>query len=301
MTIRLLKTFIAVASHGTLAAAAREVGLTQAAVSIQMRGLEEHLHAKLFDRTGRAVALSAAGRDLVPRAREVVALYDNLAVGASDKGVGGLLTLGAIAPTFLHLLPDALLELRSRHPAVVVRVVTGVSSELTAKVERGDIDAALVAEPPGRLSRTLSWQPVFAEPLVLLTPRDLEVKALRETLAETPFIGINKIAWTGRLIQSLLRRHRVRVNEVMELDSIETIRGMVARGFGVSILPLHPSRWGEDPRVNVALLEPQASRSIGVIELEAHARMQLTSALRACLKGERKTKTPKVRRLSFHD
>lgn len=299
MSIRLLKTFIAVADHGTLAAAAHEVGLTQAAVSIQMRSLEAELRVKLFDRTRRAVALSAAGRDLVPRAREVVALYENLAVGARSGEVGGLLTLGAIAPTFVQLLPDALLELRRKHPAIVVRVVTGVSSELTVKVERGELDAALVAEAPGRLPPNLSWQPVFAEPLVLLTPRRLEVTSLRETLAKAPFIGINKLAWTGRLIQSLLRRHRVRVNEEMELDSIETIRGMVARGFGVSIIPLHPSRWREDPRVEVALLEPQASRSIGLVEREAHARAQLTSALRSCLQQDLRTKAPRVRRLSF--
>lgn len=301
MSIRLLKTFLAVARHGTLALAAQEIGLTQAAVSIQIHALEDTLRTQLFDRSRRSAKLNTAGRELVARAHEVVTLYENMALGLKGGQIGGLLTLGASPPTLLWLLPDALLQLQQRYPAVAVRVTTGLSSELTLKVERGELDAALIAQPPFRLPHHLSWESILAEPLVLLTPGKVKVTALRRTLTEFPFIGINKQSWTGRLVQATLRRHHIAVDEVMELDSLETIKGMVARGFGVSILPLHPSQWLEDKRVKIALLTPPTVRAIGLLQRAGNARAQAIVALRACLREQAVTTRTSARKLSLSD
>src|SRR5687767_6544206 len=118
MSIRLFKTFLAVAKHGTMVLAAQEIGLTQAAVSMQIHALEDRLRTKLFDRSRRSAKLNTAGRELVPRAQEIVTLYEDLALGVKSGKVGGLLTLGATPPTFGWLLPDALLELQHKYPAV---------------------------------------------------------------------------------------------------------------------------------------------------------------------------------------
>ncbi|MGL6157267.1 MAG: LysR family transcriptional regulator, partial [Ralstonia mannitolilytica] len=75
-TIRFLRTFVAVARHGSFAAAAERVALTQAAVSLQMRALEAELRRDLFDRSGRTVTLNARGRALLPQAEHLLALYD---------------------------------------------------------------------------------------------------------------------------------------------------------------------------------------------------------------------------------
>lgn len=77
-TIRFLRTFVAVADHGSFAAASEQVALTQAAVSLQMRALEMELRRELFDRGGRVVALNAGGRELLPQARRMLALYDEM-------------------------------------------------------------------------------------------------------------------------------------------------------------------------------------------------------------------------------
>jgi len=303
MSIRTLRTFLAVARHGTFAAAAREIGLTQAAVSLQMRSLEDEMKTALFDRSRRSVVLNTAGRGLVARAQEIVALYEGLPT-AGDGQPGGKLSVGAIPPTFAQLLPDALLRLKQSYPRIDVRVVNGVSSELTSKVEHGELDAALVTEPPTKLGANLAWRPILREPLVLFTPARMKVASLRELLAEHPFIRVNRLSWTGRQVDAILKTHGIRVNDAMELDSLETIREMVARGLGVSILPLAESRWSDDPRVQAwRLVQPTLYRTVGLVERKAESRSQLIAALRACLldrsSRERKGARPRARALSM--
>lgn len=116
MSIGWYKTFIAVARYGSFAAAAQQIGLTQAAISIQMSSLEDKLRFKLFDRSARSTALNAAGRALASRAQDLVNLYSNMGNGVDEMQLGGVLALGAIPPTFAQLLPDALL--RQRWPAI---------------------------------------------------------------------------------------------------------------------------------------------------------------------------------------
>ncbi|HEY9278889.1 MAG TPA: LysR family transcriptional regulator [Eoetvoesiella sp.] len=300
MSIRSLKTFIAVARHGSFAAAANDIGLTQAAVSIQMKALEEDLRVQLFDRSARKVVLNTAGRALVQRAQELVRLYENMASNLDGQQLGGLLALGAIPPTFSELLPEALLVLRQDHPGIAVHVSTGISSELTRKVEQGELDAAIVGQPPHRLDHHISWHPIVAEPLLLLTPASSKEDGLAATLASHPFISITRSSWTGQLIHALLRRHRLQINETMELDSLEIITSMVARGFGVSILPLMPSRWALDERVRVALLtDPPVTREIGLIHRNVHDREQLVAALRKSLLAVPKEPAVDIRKIAI--
>lgn len=300
MSIRWFKTFLAVADCGSFAGAANRVGLTQAAVSIQMSALEDDLRIKLFDRGGRTVVLNTAGRGLLPRAMNLMTLYDNIASNLDDCFLDGVLALGAIPPTFAKPLPDALSLMRDRHPRVIVRVSTGVSSELAYKVERGELDAALVAQSPHKLARNLMWDAIQAEPLVLLTPAAVRITTLRKTLFEQPFIGISQASWTGRLIYNTLRYHHIKVSWAMELDSLETIGAMVARGFGVSIMPLSPSHWDLDPRVNITLLRnPSVVRRIGLIRRQGQSRDSLISALQTCLAASSKEKIPKVPSVSL--
>lgn len=280
MNIRSLKTFLAVARYGSYAAASQNIGLTQAAISIQMKGLEEDMKVQLFDRSARKVVLTRAGRLLVPRAAELLRLYENIAQNLDEQQLGGTLAVGAIPPTFSGLLPDALLRLRDSHPGITVHVSTGVSSELTHKVERGELDVAIVGPPPHRLHGGMAWSKVSDEPLVLLAPAPFTKQPLPEVLSSHPFISITRTSWTGQLIHNLLRQYRLRVRESMELDSIETIAGMVARGFGVSILPLTPARWSLDERVAVMpLARPRVTREIGVVYKMGNERQPLIDAL----------------------
>jgi len=280
VSIRKFRTFLAVARYGSFVAAAREIGLTQAAVSVQMKALEDELELQLFDRSARTVVLNSRGRALVPRAEELVRLYDAMPFATGNREVGGALALGAIPPTFQRLLPDAMLRMRQRYPRVAVRVATGVSSDLVGRVERGELDAVIVAEPPFKLSRGLVWHPIVADPLVLLASSTTRVTTLADVLERSTFIGISRQSWTGQLVHAVLKRHRLDVHETMELDSLDTIFAMVARGFGVSVMPLASSLWRRDRRVTVHLLtNPAVERKIGLVHRHRSGLEALEDAL----------------------
>lgn len=301
MSIRLFKTFIAVARCGSFAAAAQQIGLTQAAVSIQMKALEEELRVSLFDRSARTAVLNTAGHMLVPRAQALVNQFDNIGTGLDERHLGGVLALGAIHHTFARLLPDALLMLRKSHPNIMVQVCNGVSDELMRKVEQGELDAAIVSQPPFKLSQNISWHALVSEPLALVTPANVKLKSLSAILAHHPFIGISRGSWTGQLTHALFRRHRLRINEVMELNSLEAIAAMVARGFGVSILPLSGYLQALGDRVQVAVLtEPQTARAIGLIHRQDQSHPALVQALRESLTATLpKDRATRVRRLAM--
>lgn len=280
MSIRTLKTFVSIAKHGTFAAAAKEIGLTQAGVSLQIRTLEKELNAKLFDRVGRVAILNTSGRNLVSIAKKIIDLYENMPLLVNAGDLGGTLSIGATPPSFANLLPDAVLALKHEYPRIEVKISSGISDDLAARVERGELDAAIVSDPPEPLSHTLVLHKVEQQPLVLITPKSLKLTNAREILSREPFIRFTQHAWTGRRIERTMRELNIKVNNNMELDTPEVIAEMVARGFGVSIIPLYEGKWKSDLRLKIwRLIEPRMERGISLVERRTHNRATLTAAL----------------------
>src|SRR3954471_8943338 len=125
-----LRTFVAVVRHGTFAAAGERIGLTQSAVSSQVKRLEDALGTQLFDRTRRTATLNAAGALTLARAEEILALYAKLGDPADLEADEGVLRIGAIASMQSSLLPRALATFRPGHPRLRLNVMPGVSMHL---------------------------------------------------------------------------------------------------------------------------------------------------------------------------
>ncbi|MGT2431144.1 LysR family transcriptional regulator [Cupriavidus basilensis] len=124
-TVRFLRTFVAVARHGSFAAAAERVALTQAAVSLQMRALETELRRDLFDRSGRTVTLNAHGRALLPQAEHLLALYDAMRVGDEPQTeLSGAVAIGAVV-SVMGSLAHAVAGLKQVHKGLDVKLITG--------------------------------------------------------------------------------------------------------------------------------------------------------------------------------
>ncbi|GBE43620.1 HTH-type transcriptional regulator GltR [bacterium BMS3Bbin10] len=278
MSIRLLKTFIAIASEGSFAAAADKLGLTQSAVSLQMKALEEEFRTELFDRTLRRPTINASGRELLARASEVVRLYDQLPEAVSEPNdLAGSFTFGAVNTIMAGVLPGALRRLRNAHPRLRARVVSGLSAELVHMVDRGEIDAALVSEPPAKLDPDLVWTGLYGEPLVVIAPKGCEAKTDVQLLKELPFIRFSRSAWAGRLIHKALRQRQIKVNQSMETDSLEAIALMVSRGLGVSVVPLRPiADPFPAPLVVIPFGKNTVLRSVGMVSRvgSAHGKAQ---------------------------
>lgn len=278
---RVLRTFLAVAAEGSFTAAAQRVALTQAAVGLQMRSLEDDFRRKLFTRRGKLVTLNEQGRALVPIAAQILALYEQAKHGTqADAPLAGTVQFGSIVSALSQLV-RATLELKRRHPAVDLHVVSGKSHQLIDQVENRALDAAVVVHNPAINRPALVWTPLYAEPMVLLTPATSRPAAPRAMVERYPFIRFDRTEHTGQLIERTLRRLRAKPQEFLELNSIEAIVELVREGMGVAMLPnLAQRAWDAEAQLRVLPI-PQAaeSRAIALVQLRTAPRAEIITAV----------------------
>lgn len=284
-SIRSFKTFLAVARHGSFAAAGKEIGLTAAAVGLQVRALEEELNQVLFDRGPRSVVLNTAGRKAVPQIEDLLARFEALAGPDSHDELSGRVVMGALVSALMGAFADALWTIKRQHPALKVQLFGGLSANFVVQVERGELDAAIVTQPPRALASGLVWTPLYHEPMVLIVPRrphfDLPDKPL-DVLREAPFIRFDRHTWTGNLVKDVLDECGVGAREELELNSVEAIIEIVRQGFGVSIVPqLANVRWEQDEGLRVIRLRGvTVERCVGMVERTRHSRTAFTAAIK---------------------
>jgi DNA-binding transcriptional LysR family regulator len=284
-SIRTLKTFLAVAKHGTFAAAGKEIGLTPAAVGLQIRALEEELNQVLFDRGPRSVVLNTAGRKAVPQIEELLLRYEALAAAGDTDELAGTLVMGALVSALMGAFADALWNLKQQHPKLEIRLFAGMSSDFAYQVEKGELDAAVVTHAPRPLPSSLLWTQLYTEPMVLIVPRHphftLPAKPL-DILRQAPFIRFDRHTWTGHLVKDVLNRCKVTARDELELNSVEAIVEIVRQGFGVSIVPqLANVQWARDRALQVVPLPGiDVVRRVGLLERTHHSRMRFTAAIK---------------------
>ncbi|SFH99103.1 MULTISPECIES: LysR family transcriptional regulator [unclassified Pseudomonas] len=272
--LRELKTFIAVTRHGTFAAAGMHIGLTQSAVSAQIRQLEQALGVQLFDRTGRQATLNAAGLRALPLAREILETFNRMAVPVDANEYRGELKVGAITTAQTGLLPQALVRLRQAAPTVECKLIPGVSLELLSQVDAGELDSAIIIRPPFDLPKELHVQVLRKEPFALIVPHTLAGDNPLQLLATQPHVRYDRTSFGGRLVSRFLKEHKLDVQVALELDELEAIVKMVECGLGVSLIP-QAGLWLErSPNVRVI---PLGSRTFyrEIILLSRYSQRQL--------------------------
>jgi DNA-binding transcriptional LysR family regulator len=237
MRLRQLKTFVTISDLGSFVASADRLGMTQSAVSMQVKGLEESFETELFDRSLRPPKLTESGRLLVERAREIVLLYEGLHHDLIVDGeLAGLLRLGVVPGISVNLLPQTLGILRHRHPRLRIKVENGMSSDLLRRLGQGELDATIVTEP-NRLAEDLECRTIRNEPLMVVAHPDESGARDKALLSSLPYIYFNRHSLVGRIIDEGLRSRNIRPEDTMELDSMGAIMRMVSRGLGVAIVP----------------------------------------------------------------
>lgn len=284
-SFRTLKTFLAVTKHGTFAAAAKEIGLTAAAVGLQIRSLEEELNQVLFDRGARSVILNTAGRRVIPQVKELLLRYESLVASSDTDELSGTVVMGALVSALMGAFADALWSLKHTHPRLEVRLLAGLSSDFARRVEVGELDAAVVTQSPRPLPSGLVWSPLYAEPMVLIVPRRPHFKLAAnplDILCDAPFLRFDRQTWTGYLVNDVLSQCKVTARDEMELNSVEAIVEIVRQGFGVSIVPrLANIQWARDQSLKVIPLpDTNVHRHVGLIERTRHSRQQFTHAIK---------------------
>ncbi len=290
MSLRAFRTLVAIARYRTFARAGEAIGLTQSAVSLQIKALESEYNVRLFDRSRRQPVLTEAGNILLAQAEQVLALVDRIPDALSDeKKLVGRLRIGAIQtalsgplPDALLALPDALLALRAAHPSLHVHVSAGMSAELANRVAAGELDAAITTRPVRPHPPALTWTTLYEDRFWLLAPPHATQRDARTLLDALPFIRFDAQAWAGRMIAAELRRIGVRVREQMVLDSAETIARMVARGLGAAIVALPDATLARLPPVTrLPFGEPQMGREVVLLEHQSRPAERFARALAA--------------------
>ena len=278
-SIRVLRTFIACATEGSFAAAADRVALTQAAGGQQMRLLEADLRTPLFERQGKSVGLSEAGREMLPGVRKLVELYDAMQARAhSPEPMSGTVHVGAVVSAVRPLI-EATLSLKARHAALEMHVSAAKSTDLLARVESGELDAGIAVREPGRAPHGLAWTPLYEEPMAVVAPRSVEGNA-RAVLQRHPFIRFDRTEHTGHLVERMLRRLRVKPDEILVLNAIESILELVRAGLGVTILPqLRGNRWAGDARLRLLEIPGTEVRRVAVVQPRDSAQAAVIGAL----------------------
>lgn len=236
MNIAMLSTLVAIVDRGSFAAAARDVGCTPSAVSLQVKQLEAWFGQLLFDRSARMARPTPFALEAAALARDVAARLEALR-SRPATAVSGRVRLGAIATVQTGALPQALRLLRDRHPALQVEVSLNDSDALLADLKAGRIDAALLVRPQLGGSSRLVWQDMTRQPFVMLVPPGTVIASPPELLRRFDLIRYDPSLTGGRIAAQYVRRVFPEARCVMDVRSIDAIVAMVGAGLGVSIVP----------------------------------------------------------------
>lgn len=237
-----LAAFLAIVERGSFSAAAEALHLTQPAVSRRVAALERRLAVRLFDRIGRTVALTEAGRALLPRARRVLDELDDArrSIRELDGAVAGRLHLGTSHHMGLHRLPPVLRSFTQRFPEVELDLRFMDSEAAHELLAHGHLELAVVTLAPGGVPG-LEHGTVWDDPLgFAVGPEDPLARAGTVTLAalsERPAVLPGPSTYTGRIVTGAFADAELALDAVLETNYLETVRMMAHVGLGWTVLP----------------------------------------------------------------
>ena len=243
MILHQLKIFQAVAKHGGFNRASKDLHLSQPGISINIKNLEEELGVKLFERLGRTIQLTAAGRIVEEYGTRLMGGLTEMRQAIEDmKGLEvGQIRCGAATTVGIYLLPKLLVQFKQRFPKVETQLSVERSAKVEEKVLSNDLDLGFVGDSFGTAPR-LETRASFRDELVMIAPRSHELARFRKVSAKKldvlPLILGPKGSYTRQIIEKNLDRVGIPYRCVMEVENTEVIKAAVAEGLGISIISL---------------------------------------------------------------
>ena len=243
MADRRLHVFYSVARLLSFTKAADTLHMTQPAVTFQVRQLEEYFNTRLFDRTHNKISLTEAGKRVYVYAEKIFHLYDEMenSVRELTGEISGVLILGASTTVAEYMLPALLGDFKAKYPDVNIRLKVSNTDGIVSMVENNIIDLGVVEAPV--LNKNLAVEQCRTDRLVAIAPPGHELTKYDtvpvKALLDYPFICREEGSGTREVINDYLRQAGVdpaRMNVIMELGSLEALKGAVEAGIGVSIV-----------------------------------------------------------------
>ena len=268
-TLRQLRYFDALARHGHFGRAAEACSITQPALSMQIKELEEALGGVLLERSARQVVLTKFGEELAQRVREILRSVDELGdfARASRDQLVGRLRIGMIPTIAPYLLPKVIGNLTQMHPELDIHVRETVTPKLIKELAEGRLDTAIVALPVSEPS--LTEVALFTENFLLVRPGEDEGTPVpsSEALREMKLLLLEEGHCFREQALSFCNMQSAPPREVLEASSLSTLVQMVGAGIGVTLIPeMAVAVETRSAPVSVAHFgSPQPSRTIGMI------------------------------------
>lgn len=277
MEISELLTFIKVAETGSFSEAAEKLFVTQPAVSKRIASLEQGLGVRLFDRIGRQVQLTEAGRKLLPKAKKVsLDIHDiKRSMTLQMDDISGELRIATSHHIGLHRLPSILKRFQQEFPKVLVEIDFSQSEEAYQQILHGDMELGIITlshDPDPAIESV----PVWSDPLYCVVSHDHPLALLDQVdlvqLASYPCVLPDQNTFTRRLVDQVLGDNGLRPNVRMSTNNFETLTMLVSIGWGWSLLP---STLVNDRLKVLHSNELNVERQLGVIH---HKRRTLSRA-----------------------
>ncbi len=237
---RQLRAFVTLVKTGSFTKTAKQLYLSQSAISHSIKALEDDVGCLLLDRVGKKVALTLAGEQLLQHAEKVLHEMDVARDSLQKLGKWGRsrLRIGASTTACQYLLPPVLREFRKEFPQCLLWVVPGDVDHMVDMIERGEIDAAITLEPHNRTA--LEFLPLFSDELWFVMdpqhPWALSGRVDRAEIARQNYILYHRNSYIFRLVEEYFREEKMVLNLFIELGSMEAIKELVKLGLGISIL-----------------------------------------------------------------
>jgi LysR family hydrogen peroxide-inducible transcriptional activator len=245
-----LRYFLKVVELGNFTRAAEASSVSQPALSQAIQKLEDELGQPVFERLGRHVELTDAGRMLLPRATQAVQLVDEARASITDDGESGQVRVSAIPTIAPWLLPSLLGEFTSDFPRVQFEVQEEVTDQVVKRLRHGETDVALLALPFD--ATHLEIVPLFEEELQLVLPAGHQLadrkRITLQTLREYPFILLDEAHCLSDNVISFCHRKAFQPITTGRFTQLATVLELVALGQGVSLVPQMARDADRDPR-----------------------------------------------------
>ncbi|AQS55802.1 MAG: LysR family transcriptional regulator [Novibacillus thermophilus] len=233
MELRHLMTFKTIIDAGGFKKAADELGYAQSSITAHIKELEQELGYPLFDRLGKSIALTQAGRRFLPYALDMINLYSkSKEVMKEANEPSGELKIGASESLMVYWLPSVIMDFMKHYPKVELRIKTIDYDNLSNQLKKGDIDAAVLVETSSWKSKELTIQKIRDEKLSMIQSPHKTNHFASDTMLVTEY----SCSWRPIMEYYLKKEGRTSVPRI-ELPSVEAIKKCVLCGLGRSMLP----------------------------------------------------------------
>jgi LysR family nitrogen assimilation transcriptional regulator len=262
MDLTRLQYFVAVAEAGSFSRAAAALHLTQPSLSRQVQLLEDELGQRLLERTGRGAVTTEAGTALLAHARSIFELAERARVDMQERqrNPRGRITVG-LPPRVAHVITADLVErFHAAYPEAAITVVEGLSIRLREWLVAGRVDVAIVFDPPA--TPQIQVETLVREPLVLISTQPLPARLRLTDVALRRLVMPSGPHALRQLLEEHTRPRGLPLQLVAEVDSVQTVLSLVARGVADTVLPVSAVRgWVYPQPLQVAAIHAPTMRN----------------------------------------